>query len=285
MESEQPIILNTNLTGKLVQCLRSEGIVEALKQARDKDSRVATLPDLVNYRLTCPDLRLWEHRFITSSEESCGPNTFRAKYVTNAPVYAIAHGNATILKNPERVKKAFEQGLTQQGGAVLTPEEFRLVITGHDGQFPVLTVNDFLDATKKDQTFAHKTKDYVVICPLNKIQKSQHRDDLMKWDLPNLNGWELSDLLMVRIGGKKQAELYLEETGKRFSTNILGNWQYLFVKGKEYQAQTHQANLLLLWNAGLSGGFWGIQNLISYETLHSSGYDSRLLALPKDQVK
>jgi hypothetical protein len=244
---EQKVTVISELFGELFKCLQPNGIPVALEAAQNAGYTPATLPQLVHWRHQNIDQRLWTEWYTALSEEDIGPNPRRIKINSTEQIYAIAHGKAALLSRPQRVRTALEteSGLTEQYAARFTQQELDTVLSGHDKQFSVFTIDEFLEASKLS-SFGKEHVDYVVVAPFEQMKKTisnyQKRDGLRD-----------NELLIVRAGGVEQARKFLDTAAKVYNANKFGNWH----RFQEINPQeTHGCLLHASYNdyGGLNGG-------------------------------
>ena len=201
---------------------------------------VASLPQLVDARLLADGSNdVWQNWYIANSEENVGKSKW------GSPLLAVVHGGG--IWTPERIEKAYSDGLTNVYAGKLLNKEFRDAVNGKlpDGSgIDVLDFKEFDEATKLPQR-------YFVVLNLNEIKKL-HSGVQKEKDLRN------NKLFIVRAGGRAKANAYLDKTAKVYENENLGNWHpFASVDPEEAQGR-----LLFLGNS-CNGGFVG-DNDLSY---------------------
>ena len=257
-QKEQPLVLDRQvnvtyeLTGEPFEHLESQGIPRALELTLQADRQPATMPELVGYRTNNHDPRLWNTWFDAMSEEDVGPNPQKIKLNTTDPVYVLAHGDAAILRTPERIRKAFDDGLTPQYAAKFGEPELNLVLSGHDGQFPVLTIDEFLEETESNPRFDQETRSYVIVAPLTRMQSTPS-------GYQKIEALQGNELVAVRAGSKAQANAFLDKAAEIYDTKKLGNWHPF----NDIDSEERQGRLLFL-SYYYFNGLLGINYLLSF---------------------
>ena len=116
-----------------------------LKWAGDNNGVVATIPFLVaGLSVAQADNYLRQRWHTAYSEEFSGIDT-EGVYKKGKPVVIVQHGIELLL--PDRIRKAYNDGLTSQNGAKLTPDEWKKVLQAKN---PLYTVQDVREGKVKN---------------------------------------------------------------------------------------------------------------------------------------
>ena len=183
----------------------------ALADAREyahNGGHVASMPELLRGRVISPaDSELWTHWFTALSEEDVG------RTAAGSSVLVTVHGGG-ILSTPERITRAYKEGLTPQHAAKLTDAEFTDIVNGKLPDGTKIPVYSFIE-------FKQGVKDlplrYAVVMDFETARKTesgyQKIDKL--YDNP---------LVIVRAGGVEAAKAFLDKAKSVYNSNKLGNW-------------------------------------------------------------
>src|SRR3989344_7187897 len=115
----------------------SVSLEKALEWAGKNTGIVATVPLLIaGLSVAQADNYLRQRWHNAYSEEVSGIDT-EGVYSKGKPIVIVQHGIKLLL--PDRIRKAFHEGLTAQNGAKLTPEEWKKVL---QAKSPLYTVQD-----------------------------------------------------------------------------------------------------------------------------------------------
>lgn len=172
---------------------------------------VASIPQLLTGRLSSPEKRIWKS-YMTFTEEAVG------KTENGTPVVIVVHGGG-VLCTPERVEKAFREGLTNFHAAKYTQEEFSNLLNGtfpSGRNIPVLTIKDLKGHDKLPMRYA-------VVMDYDKVEKiisGYHTTKELRYD----------DLFIARCGGIDNAHAYLTLLERRAAGDEIryGNWHAFY---------------------------------------------------------
>ena len=208
------IILDRDKEGKVTkqgEAFYNRSLPRALADAREyaqNGGHVASMPELLRGRVISPaDSELWTHWFTALSEEDVG------RTAAGSSVLVTVHGGG-ILSTPERITRAYEEGLTPQRAAKLTDAEFTDIVNGKLPDGTKIPVYSFIE-------FKQGVKDlplrYAVVMDFETARKTesgyQKIDKL--YDNP---------LFIVRAGGVKAAKAFLDKAKLVYNSQKLGNW-------------------------------------------------------------
>ncbi len=178
------------------------------------DGLVASLPYLVAGMATADKRNyLWKNWHTALTEEDAGIDKKGIFTRRGEGVVLVLHGGG-ILNTPERIFKAYSDGLTPQNTAKYTNEEFDNLLEGKlpsGEEINICTVDDLRSTSKKlTDPFGR----YAVAIP---IEKAQEKDSgyLNKTDFMN------NDLVLARAGTLEYLEKYFD---KAVSGGTVGSW-------------------------------------------------------------
>ncbi len=183
----------------------------ALAEAREyvqNGGHIASMPELLRGRVISPATdELWTNWFTALSEENVG------KTAVGSSVLVTVHGGG-VLSTPERISRAYEEGLTPQYAAKFTDVEFRDIVEGKlaDGrQIPVYSFTDFKKGVKDLPV------QYAVVMDYETARKTEsgHQEIDKLYDNP---------LVIVRAGGVEAAKAFLDKAKSVYDSKKLGNW-------------------------------------------------------------
>lgn len=198
---------------------------------------VATLPELIAAKIQVDkdDHPFWQDWYTTLTEENVGIDEDGLFGAKDKPVLITLHGGGLLL--PERIRKAYEDGLTDQHAAIYTPEEFYSMLKGElpSGSIPLYHFDDF-------KIKGELPRQYGVVMDLEMAKATNsgyHQRD----------AFIANPLVIARSGGEEHVEAYYEKA--KHSDGDLGNW-HLFDK---IDPNTPQGRLLCFGDYdGLDGG-------------------------------
>lgn len=212
----------------------------ALAQACDYVKNVgyvASMPELLRGRVVSPrDSEIWTNWFIALTEENVGKTSF------GSSVLVTVHGGG-ILSIPDRISRAYEEGLTPEYGAKLTGQEFKDIANGKlpDGtQIPIYSFADFQKGVKD------LPRQYAVVTDFDTARNTESgRQKIDKlYDNP---------LVVIRAGGVEAAKAFLDKAKQVYNSKELGNW-HPFGGVDVEQPQGSLLCLGVLDYVGLNGG-------------------------------
>ncbi len=227
---------------RVFEKLESNGVGDAYRRALRFASRrngfVASLPQLVDARLMADGSDfVWTNWFTANSEEDFGVTK------QGSLVVAVTHGGGILSSTPNRVQRAYQEGLTNIYAARFTPKEWRGLLNGRLSN-QVLTFEDFDNARNLPDR-------YTVVLDFNPTK-----------DLPSgvqsVDSLRDNKLFIVRAGGRARANAILDKFLRVYNRTEYGNWHCL----KETDPRVAQGRLLYL-GYDCSDGFYGSYYLSS----------------------
>src|SRR3989338_8329291 len=168
---------------------------------------VATMPLLIAGLSKAKPNNYLRQRFHTAySEEFSGIDT-EGVYSKGKPIVVVQHGIKLLL--PDRIRKAYHEGLTTHNGAKLTPDEWKNVLNANT---PLYTVQDVKKGKVKNPF-----ENYRIVLGFDKAKAtiSGYQDK---------NTFTNNDLVLARAGTLEYLEAYFDNIK---SNNKVGNW-YMF---------------------------------------------------------
>ncbi len=208
---------------------------KCLAWTRQNKGIVATLPYLVAGLSVAPPKNYLRQRFHTCfSEEFSGVDT-EGVYDKGKPIVVVQHGIDLLL--PERIRKAYNEGLTQQNGAKLTPEEWKKVLLAKN---PLYTVDDVKKSKVKNPFGSYRV---VLSFDTAKATSSNYQDK---------NTFTNNELVIARAGTLEHLEKYFDNIQ---SGNTVGNGH----KFGEIDPRFPQGRVLFVYDN--DGGLVGVSNL------------------------
>src|SRR3989344_4691063 len=174
-----------------------------LKWAGDNNGVVATIPFLVaGLSVAQADNYLRQRWHTAYSEEFSGIDT-EGVYKKGKPVVIVQHGIELLL--PDRIRKAYNEGLTSQNGAKLTPDEWKKVLTAKN---PLYTVEDVKKGKVKNPFGSYRV---VLDFETAKATSSDYQEK---------QAFMTDDLVIARAGTLEYLEKYFDNIQ---SNNKVGN--------------------------------------------------------------
>ncbi len=184
-------------------------LVSALKAVQDyvgSQGHIASLPELFHARVISPaDSFVWNNWFCSISEEDFGTTK------QGNSVVAVVHGGG-IFSTPERIERAFKEGLVNGAGKI-SQEEFNNLLEGKlpdKTEIPVYSYEDFL--RQKDLP-----RQYGIILDFNTVKN-------LPSGVQNISFLYENPLMIARSGGQEQAKQYLDKAKKVYKKDDLGFW-------------------------------------------------------------
>src|SRR3989344_2558898 len=165
---------------------------------------VATMPFLVAGLSKAKPNNYLRERFHTAySEEVSGIDT-EGVYSKGKPIVVVQHGIKLLL--PDRIRKAYNDGLTPQNGAKLSPDEWKNVLNANN---PLYTVQDV-----RERKVKNPFGNYRVVLDLEtaKATSSGYQDK---------NTFTNNELVIARAGTLEYLEAYFDNIK---SGDTVGNW-------------------------------------------------------------
>src|SRR3989344_6877545 len=206
---------------------------KCLAWAVSNNGIVATLPYLIaGLSVAQPNNYLRQRWHTAFSEEFSGVDS-EGVYKKGKPIVIVQHGIKLLL--PDRIRKAYHEGLTPQNGAELSPEEWKGVLKANT---PIYTVQDVREGKVKNPF-----ENYRIVLGFDKAKatSSGYQDK---------NTFTNNDLVLARAGTLEYIEPYFDTIQ---SGNTVGNWHRF---GK-IDPRVSQGRVLFVYdgNNGLHGNF------------------------------
>src|SRR3989344_3902215 len=208
---------------------------KCLAWAVSNNGIVATLPYLIaGLSVAQPNNYLRQRWHTAFSEEFSGVDS-EGVYKKGKPIVIVQHGIKLLL--PDRIRKAYHEGLTPQNGAELSPEEWKRFLQANT---PLYTVQDVRKGKVKNH-FGN----YRVVLGFDKAKatSSGYQDK---------NTFTNNDLVLARAGTLDYLEAYFENIKR--SDGTVGCWH----RFREINPRLSQGRVLFLGNCD---GLDGINNL------------------------
>ena len=178
----------------------------ALEWAGKNTGIVATLPLLIAGLSVAHANNYLRQRWHTAySEEVSGIDT-EGVYSKGKPIVIVQHVIQTLL--PDRIRKAYNEGLAPQNGARLTPEEWKNVLNANN---PIYTVEDVKKGKVKNP-FGN----YRIVLGFDKAKATSSSYQEKQVFMGN-------DLIIARAGTLEYLEAYFENIKR--SDGTVGNRQ------------------------------------------------------------
>jgi hypothetical protein len=209
--------------------------VEAWLAKDPANRRLATLPDLLRYRVEFPDSPTWGKWYTPNSSEESGRTKGGAKVVV------VSHG--AIPWTAERTQRAYDEGLTPLYGGKLEQAEFDALV---EGAVPYAEYAGMSDSQIQG------LGDHRVVLNLKDARKTQSgvARYLVLRETP---------LFIARAGGRENANRYLGAASQKFQRDELGNWH--IYNNNQFDADEAQGRVLCLSSSCNGGGLGGNNNL------------------------
>jgi hypothetical protein len=196
------------LKGRLFSGDAARGLDAALAYASD-EGYVASLPQIVRARIMLmddvfPESPLISEYLRTSSEIAVG------KDGKGDDVVVVSHG-CGILSSPDRIRRAYDEGLTRFGGAKTNEQETHDLLSGkHKGKtVPVMSVEKLLDYESK---IVPPCRVYMPLAQAKEAKMDVSIDQILScpFDYP---------LLVASLGGVEQTGDYLMRLKKHYDSH------------------------------------------------------------------
>ena len=177
---------------------------KCLSWAGDNNGIVATLPYLIaGLSVAQADNYLRQRWHTAYSEEFSGVDT-EGVYSKGKPIVIVQHVIQTLL--PDRIRKAYSEGLIVQNGAKLSPEEWKNVLNANN---PIYTVEDVKKGKVKNPFGNYRV---VLDFETAKATSLGYQDK---------NTFTNNKLVIARAGTLDHLEAYFDNIQ---SGNTVGNW-------------------------------------------------------------
>src|SRR3989344_3539374 len=165
---------------------------------------VATMPLLIAGLSKAKPNNYLRQRFHTAySEEFSGIDT-EGVYSKGKPIVVVQHGIKLLL--PDRIRKAYHEGLTPHNGAKLTPDEWKNVLNANT---PLYTVQDVKKGKVKNPF-----ENYRIVLGFDKAKATSS-------GCQDKNTFTNNDLVLARAGTLEYLEAYFDNIK---SGDTVGNW-------------------------------------------------------------
>ena|SRR3989338_2309570 len=223
---------------------RHIGVAVALQDAlneKGSDGIVATMPYFIAGKAQADASNyLWKNWFTAVTEENIGIDKTGQFVKAGSPIVIIVHGGGILT--PDRIRQAYDEGLTEQNAAKYTEEEFDSLLKGQlpaAGSIRIYTVADVSRGNIPDPFGT-----YGVALDFEKSKATESGFLKKKKFLEN-------PLVLARAGTLEYLDAYFEKA-QHPSNHTLGNWHQF----GEIDFHQPQGRLLFLDNYydGLGGG-------------------------------
>ena len=177
---------------------------KCLQWTGNNNGVVATMPYLIAGLSKAKTENYLRQRFHTAcSEEFSGIDT-EGIYSKGKPIVVVQHGIEVLI--PDRIRKAYSEGLTPHNGAKLTPDEWKKVLTAKS---PIYTVEDVKKGKVKNPCGSYRV---VLGFDKAKATTSNYQDK---------NTFTNNELVIARVGTLEHLEKYFDNVQ---SGDTVGNW-------------------------------------------------------------
>jgi hypothetical protein len=231
-----PIYSDEKRNGKYVG--NAVALEKAYKEMNEGDI-LATMPHLIAGKSEADkDNYLWQDWFTALSEENVGIDT-KGNFVKKGnSVVITVHGKGLLTTNPDRIFRAYTDGLTPQNSARYSQNEFEELLNGEirGNKIQIYTLDDVLKGNIKNPF-----ERYAVVLDFEVAKKTKsgyhNKIEFMK-----------NPLVLARAGTSEYLDEYFDKA--KDSNGTLGNHHRL----AEIDSKQAQGRLLFLFNSSVGLG-------------------------------